>query len=160
MIRSVEDSDEKSILKIFNYYIENSFSAYSEIRVESGFLDLMKRIADGYPFYVVEAEDKDVVGFSMLHAYDRAESFNRVAEVSYFISETHTRTGLGQLLLEKMTVEAKRMEIDTLLASICSLNEMSIKFHLKNGFVECGRFVKVGKKWGKDFDIVWVQKFI
>jgi len=160
MIRSVENSDEESILKIFNYYIENSFSAYSEKRVERGFLDLMKRIADGYPFYVVETDNKEVVGFAMLHAYDRAESFNRVAEVSYFLAENHTRAGLGRQLLEKMTAAAMEMGIDTLLASICSLNEKSLNFHFKNGFVECGRFLKIGNKWGKDFDQIWVQKFI
>ncbi|MFZ5980165.1 MAG: GNAT family N-acetyltransferase [Candidatus Zixiibacteriota bacterium] len=159
-IRTVEDSDKNSILKIFNYYIENSFSAYFEIKVEQDFFDLMKRIAGDYPFYVVEDENKEVVGFSMLHSFDRAESFRRVAEVTYFIDQNHTRSGLGQWLLEKMTREARKIGVDTLLASISSLNEQSLKFHFKNGFVECGRFVKIGNKWGKDFDLIWVQKFI
>lgn len=160
MIRSVEDSDEESVLRIFNHYIENSFSAYFEKQVYGDFFDLMKQIADGYPFYVVENESRDVVGFAMLHAYDRAETFSRVAEVTYFIDKDHTRAGLGQWLLEKMTKEARRMGVDTLLASISSLNEQSLRFHFKNGFTECGRFVKIGRKWGRDFDLVWVQKFI
>jgi len=33
-----------------------------------------------------------------------------------------------------------------------------IEFHLKNGFRECGRFMKVGRKFGEDFDVVWMQK--
>jgi L-amino acid N-acyltransferase YncA len=29
---------------------------------------------------------------------------------------------------------------------------------LKNGFRECGRFLKIGRKFGEDFDAVWLQK--
>jgi L-amino acid N-acyltransferase YncA len=47
--------------------------------------------------------------------------------------------------------------VDTILASISSRNDGSIRFHKKNGFRECGRFRRVGRKFGQDFDIVWMQ---
>jgi L-amino acid N-acyltransferase YncA len=50
------------------------------------------------------------------------------------------------------------MNITTLLANICSLNKQSLKFHRKNGFKRCGTFRKIGTKFGKDFDVVWMQK--
>jgi len=49
------------------------------------------------------------------------------------------------------------MGIDTFLAHISSLNEGSIRFHLRHGFTECGRFRCVGTKRGQDFDMVWMQ---
>jgi len=42
-------------------------------------------------------------------------------------------------------------------AHISSLNEGSIRFHLRHGFTECGRFRRVGRKRGQDFDMVWMQ---
>ncbi len=50
------------------------------------------------------------------------------------------------------------MGIDSLLVNISSRNRESLGFHLKNGFRECGRFLKVGRKFGEDFDAVWMQK--
>jgi phosphinothricin acetyltransferase len=49
------------------------------------------------------------------------------------------------------------MGVDTFLAHISSLNEGSIRFHLRHGFTECGRFRCVGRKRGHDFDMVWMQ---
>jgi phosphinothricin acetyltransferase len=50
------------------------------------------------------------------------------------------------------------MEITSLLANISSRNRQSLEFHLRNGFRECGRFLKVGHKFGEAFDVVWMQK--
>ena len=54
----------------------------------------------------------------------------------------------------------RKSHIDTLLADISSLNEPSIKFHEKLGFSHCGSFKRVGRKFGKDFDVVWMQKLL
>jgi len=52
------------------------------------------------------------------------------------------------------------LKIKTLLASISSRNKESIAFHKKHGFIECGRFKDIGRKRGKPFDVVWMQKVI
>ncbi|MBE0481730.1 MAG: GNAT family N-acetyltransferase [Dehalococcoidia bacterium] len=63
-------------------------------------------------------------------------------------------------MLSLLIREASQMGIDTLLASISSRNQSSIDFHKKNGFTECGKFVSIGRKFGQDFDVVWMQKFL
>jgi phosphinothricin acetyltransferase len=49
------------------------------------------------------------------------------------------------------------MDVDTILAHTSSRNTASIRFHRKHGFRECGRLRRVGRKFGKDFDVIWVQ---
>jgi phosphinothricin acetyltransferase len=56
--------------------------------------------------------------------------------------------------------EAAERKISSILAGISSLNSASVAFHKKRGFQECGRFQKIGRKWGQDFDVVWMQKII
>ena len=63
-------------------------------------------------------------------------------------------------MLDYLLAGAKKQGIATILASISSLNEGSIRFHERHGFVECGRFLKVAEKKGMVFDTVWMQKFI
>jgi len=37
---------------------------------------------------------------------------------------------------------------------------VSLNFHFKQGFKECGRFQRIGQKFGRDFDVIWMQKFL
>jgi phosphinothricin acetyltransferase len=60
----------------------------------------------------------------------------------------------------RLEKKGKDQGITTILASISSQNEGSIRFHAGHGFTECGRFKKVGRKKGIIFDTVWMQKFI
>ena len=68
--------------------------------------------------------------------------------------------GIGKAALEKLEEEAKKIGIKTLLADISSENTQSIHFHEKNGFRICGRFHNIGKKKGKNFDVVWMEKTV
>ncbi|NLI92851.1 MAG: hypothetical protein GX434_11800 [Peptococcaceae bacterium] len=45
-------------------------------------------------------------------------------------------------------------------SGIYAINEPSIRFHLKHGFVECGKFQSAGKKKDRDIDIIWMQKLL
>ncbi|MHB9068679.1 MAG: GNAT family N-acetyltransferase, partial [Pirellulaceae bacterium] len=87
-----------------------------------------------------------------------ASTLSRTAEVTYFISPEFTKRGIGTALLKRLSDEAILRGIDLLVASISSKNEESIAFHRKNGFRECGRFERAGRKNEQDFDIVWMQR--
>jgi L-amino acid N-acyltransferase YncA len=106
---------------------------------------------------VIKDDSGKVVGFGFLHAYHAAGTFQKTAEVTYFILPDHTRKGLGEVLLEKFKQEAKKRSINHILAAVSSLNQKSLQFHRKNRFYECGRLRKIGKKFGQDFDVVYLQ---
>ena len=160
VIRKFEPEDQNPIIDIFNHFIENSFAAYPEKRVEYDFFENFRKMTKGYPFYVIESPENKLIGFGFLHPYHGYKVFNRVAEITYFILPEHTRKGLGETLLDILINETKSLKIDTLLANISSLNETSLNFHVKNGFAKCGQFKSIGKKFNQDFDVVWMQKFI
>ncbi len=159
-LRKVADNDTKAVIGIFNYYAENTFAAYPEKKVPYDFFDTLKELSRGYPFYVVETANRDVVGFGLMRPYHRVETFQHVAEVTYFILPAHTSKGLGTRLLQALVDEAKKMKIKVLLADISARNDISLRFHAKNGFKQCGRFERVGKKFDEEFDVIWMQKFI
>jgi phosphinothricin acetyltransferase len=157
-VAPITREDREPIINIFNYYVENSFAAYPEVRVPYQAFDMLLNLANGFPAGAIKDEEGEVVGFGMLHAHNSMPAFSRTAEVTYFIHHDHTGKGLGRALLGFLEKGAVERGIDSILASISSLNPGSIGFHRKNGFLECGRFVKVGKKNGREFDTVWMQK--
>lgn len=154
------ETDGKAVFDIFNYYVRNSFAAYPEQEVPYEFFGMFLEICKNYPSVVVKDSKKNVVGFGMLKPHNLMPAFRHTAEITYFIQPDQTGKGLGRKMLSLLETEGKKQGISTILASISNLNEGSIRFHARNGFSECGRFIRVGQKNGVFFDTVWMQKFI
>jgi L-amino acid N-acyltransferase YncA len=159
-ISPVSKEDGKAIIDIFNHYVENSFAAYPEDRVPYEFFDRFLSMAEGYPFLVARDDEKNVLGFALLRPHSPMPVFSRTAEITCFIAPEHTGNGIGKAMQERLLAGAGEKGIDTILASISSLNSASLTFHKKTGFQECGRLQKIGRKWGQDFDVVWMQRMI
>jgi len=149
----------KDIIDIYNFYVENSFSAYPDQIVPYEFYDKLLEMTKGYPAFVIQANDKNVV-FCFLRAYHLFPVFKECAEITYFIDKEFTGKGIGKMALNKLEAEARQKGIKTILASIASENQPSLVFHQKNGFKVCGRFQGIIKKQENQFDIVWMQKWI
>ena len=160
IFRKVQDSDREAILCIFNYFVENSYAAYPDRKVGTELFDMLRGMSRGGVFYVIESSAKQVIGFGLLRHHQHSDTFKHSAEVTYFILPEFNRQGLGTKLLNTIMEDAKNLGVRTLLANISSLNIQSLNFHRRQGFRECGRFESIGNKFDKDFDVIWMQKFI
>ena len=156
----VSETEREAVIDLFNYYIENSYAAFPEDKVPYGFFNLFLEACQKYPSVAARLPDGSLAGFGLLRAHNPMPAFERTAEVTYFIRPDLTGHGLGSEILARLEDEGRRRGIATILASISSLNEASIRFHVHHGFSECGRFARVGMKKGMVFDTVWMQKFI
>lgn len=156
-LETMTERHRTAVIDIFNHYIVNSFAAYSEEPVGYEYFDHFLGMAQGYPAVVIQAETGAIVGFAFLHAYRSGRTFWRAAEITYFIMPGHTGRGIGTRVLQHLGQAAREQGIHTLLANISSRNEGSLRFHQNNGFEECGRFRRIGSKFGEDFDVVWMQ---
>jgi phosphinothricin acetyltransferase len=148
----------RPVIDVYNYYVENSYAAYTDEPVGYGYFDIFLRMTRGYPAVVVKDDTEKVVGFAFMSAFHHAHPFDKTAGVSYFILPDHTGQGIGKAILERFEEQAVELGIEWLLANASSLNPGSVRFHEKNGFEECGRFCSVGAKFGRSFDMVWMQK--
>jgi L-amino acid N-acyltransferase YncA len=156
----IADTDREPVIDLFNHYIEHSFAAYPEQKVPYDFFTLFLETCRNYPSVVARSHDGSIAGFGLLRAHNPMPAFRHAAEITYFIRPDLTGKGLGSEMLARLEERGKEQGITTILASISSLNEGSIRFHARHGFCECGRFVNIGMKKGVIFDTVWMQKFI
>ncbi len=151
---------QKDVIDIFNHYVENSFAAYPENKLPYEFFEKFLQMCAGYPAIVAQDENGNILGFGMLRAYNPLSTFSQTAEITYFVKPELTGKGIGKIMLDYLVQEGKKKGLTSILASISSLNDGSMNFHIKNGFVECGRFKNVCKKKGKIFDVVYMQKML
>jgi phosphinothricin acetyltransferase len=142
------------VMAIYNLYVQKYYAAYSEKELGIDFFERLRR--ESISFYVLEVK-KQVVGFGLLRNYLPYDNFKHSGLLTYFILPEYTNKGYGTLFIDQLISDAKGNDIQTIVVHISSLNNQSIKFHQKHGFVECGRLRSVGKKFNRYFDIVWMQ---
>jgi phosphinothricin acetyltransferase len=157
VIREVRDSDRDTIIAIFNYYAATSYAAYPEIPVHDRFFAFLREGALG--FYVLEYE-AHVVGFGFMKPLMPFPACMTTGMLTYFIQPEYTRMSLGKKLLDRLTDDAKKMGMTSLVANMASTNRTSIHFHLQNEFTEVGSLHNAGSKFGEPFDILWMQKML
>ena len=157
-LANLAESDKNAVIEIFNYHVEHGFATYLQTPVTGEFFDRIFTMSAGYPAVCVRTDSGEVVGFGFLRAFHAADTFRRTAEIAYFLLPEHTGKGLGQRMLALFEEQARERGIDNILASVSSLNEQSLQFHARAGFERCGTFRAVGRKRGRDFDMVWFQK--
>lgn len=155
---SLEHQD--GVMEIFNYYIRETTAAYREKVIDKDHFLAFLEVTNTHPGYALKDERNKIIGFCMLKPYISLSTFSEVAELMYFIDHEYTGKGIGFLALKKLEDEARKLGIKKLLASISSENENSIKFHKKHGFIEYGRLLNIGKKFGSYFSVVWMGKEI
>jgi phosphinothricin acetyltransferase len=159
VVRKALKKDTRAILDIYNYFIENSYAAYSDTPNGKGYVKRVFEQTKRYPFYVAEVEGK-VVGYGFARPFNALSSCRKSSLLTYFILPEYTGKGIGGKIFDRITDDLKRIEVDNLIVNISSLNEQSLNFHRKMGFVECGCFKCVGVKHSKNFDMIWMQKFV
>jgi L-amino acid N-acyltransferase YncA len=96
----MKESYKETVLDILNFYVKNSFAAYPEVPVEQDLLDQYLEMSKGYPAVVAKTGSDEIVGVAFLHQHIPLKTFNRTAEITYFILPEHTRKGLGKMMLD------------------------------------------------------------
>lgn len=139
--------------------MENSFAAYPESKIEPEMFSRLLASLGDYPSGVILCGDS-VAGFAFLCPYNALPVFRKTAELTCFIAPEHTGRGVGGQALAFLEEKAVSRGITRILAGISGFNEGSIRFHGRRGFVECGRFRGIGLKFGREFDVVWMEKFL
>ena len=157
-LTSLTPADRKDVIDLFNGHVRNSFAAYPEAPVGYEFYDFLVRQDGNWPAVGARSGSGELLGFGFLKPLNPLAAFAAAGEVGYFLKPEATRSGLGTRILARLEEGARARGLATILASVSSLNEPSLRFHAKQGFLECGRFHAVGRKWGRVFDLVWWQK--
>lgn len=148
-----------AVIAILNHYIEETTAAYREEAVGPEFFPALLEDSEAYPAYAIVAEPgREVVGFCMLEPLMPISTFSEVAEVTYFLRPDRTGQGIGGLALARLESDAAARGITKLVANLSSENGGSLAFHLARGFREYGRLRGAGRKFGRRFDLVYLEK--
>lgn len=166
-IRIATEADAAALLQIYAPYVENTAITFEyEVPTEQEFAERIKHTLEKYP-YIVALEDKKIVGYAYAGPFKERAAYDWAVETSIYVDMEYKRNGIGRLLYEKL--EELLCEQGILNVNACIgypevedeyLTWDSVYFHEKQGYQMVGRFHKCGYKFGRWYDMVWMEKFI
>lgn len=156
----VSADDIEEMVGIFNYYVEHSLATYTETPVSIERFEGLMNFTPGYPALVARDADGAMAGFGLLRPYSPIPAFDHAAELTCFLAKGYTGRGIGSMILQALQSGAAEIGIESIVATVSSLNEGSLRFHLARGFTEQGRLAGIGSRNGRRFDVVYLQKIL
>ena len=165
MIRTVSENDAERLVEIYSYYVkETAVSFEYEAPTVEEFKNRIKTITLKYPYLVYE-EDGEILGYAYASAYSVREAYNWTATTSIYLDKSNRRQGIGRALYNELEARLFNQGIVNVLAGVAFidaedeyLTHDSYEFHVKMGYKEVARMVKIGKKFDRWYDLSWMQK--
>ncbi len=168
VVRDANMEDAERILEIYAYYVENTAITFEyNVPALSEFQNRMKNTKSRYPYLVVE-KDGVIQGYAYAGPFVGRAAYGWSCEMTVYLDHTAQKCGLGRMIYEALEDRLKKMGILNLYACIgCPagdedeyLNRNSADFHAHLGFEEIGEFHKCGYKFGRWYNMIWVEKII
>lgn len=103
-------------------------------------------------------DENEVAGYCSLMLWKKQQAYRHTAEVTIYLKPEFTAKGIGSAAVKYLENMAIQNDIRTLVAGCTAENTASIKMFEKNGFSQCAHFKKMGFKFGRLLDTVYLQK--
>ena len=167
IIRDAVLEDAPRILEIYSYYITDTAITFEyDIPATDEFRERMRRIMQKYPYLVVE-QDGIIQGYAYAGVFKDRAAYDWSCEMTVYIARNEQRRGLGRMIYEALEARLKAMGIMNLYACVAYpekedeyLTRNSAMFHKQLGYALAGTFRRCGCKFGRWYDMVWMEKLI
>src|SRR5215469_18531735 len=156
-VRPAVESDLVAINDIYNHFVLHSTCTYQEEPepLESR-RQWFKHHGEKHPVIVAEANGQ-VAGWASLSAYHERSAYRYTVENSVYIHHQHHRCGFGSLLLQELIVRARSLGHRAIIAGIDADQAASVALHTKFHFEKVGHLKRVGLKFGRWLDVIYME---
>lgn len=160
IIRPASIADLPRITEIHNYYVQNTHITF-DVRpfTPEQRVPWFNQHSNGGRHRILVAEDGgQILGYTATGSFRSKEAYETTVEVSVACSPDSTRRGIGSQLYRELFSLLEKEDVHRVVAGIAQPNAASNALHGRFGFTEIGAFTEVGRKFGKYWDVLWMQK--
>lgn len=166
-IREARTADAEAMRAIYAPYVEHTAVTFEyDVPTLEEFLRRMEVVRARYPWLVAE-EDGRVVGYAYASPFKERAAYQWAVETSIYLDDTMRRRGVGRRLHDHLEQALRRQGILNMNACISYISPEdeyltldSVRFHERMGYTLVAHFHQCGKKFGRWYDMVWMEKFI
>lgn len=159
-IRAAAENDLPAILEIYNHYVINTsitfdIEPYTVEQRRPWFEQFAPR--GRYRLFVAEA-DGAVVAYAGSHQFRVKAAYDTTVETTIYCAPGSERRGIGAALYTTLFDALAGEDIHMMIGGITMPNDASVALHERFGFVHAGLMHDVGHKFGRYWDVLWMER--
>ena len=156
-IRSVDPTDAQAVQAIYAPFVLDSAISFETVAPDV--IEIRRRIEaqrERYP-WLVFAADRAVVGYAYASAHRTRQAYQWSVDVSVYVDRAFHRRGIGRALYVALFDFLRRQRFVNAYAGITLPNPSSVGLHESLGFEPVGVYRRVGFKFDRWHDVVWLH---
>ena len=162
-----DEQDAEELLEIYAPYVLNTAITFEyDVPAPEEFRKRIRMITARYP-YLTARRDGELIAYAYAGPFKSRAAYDWAVETSIYVKMGRAGQGLGRLLYELLESALAAQGIVNMNACITFpkaddkyLDGGSVAFHSRMGFEHVGRFHDCGYKFGRWYDMVWMEKHI
>ena len=166
-IRTANVDDAARLRDIYAYYVENTAISFEYVAPTlEEFEGRIEKTLLKYPYIVIEDEG-EIQGYAYAGPFKGRAAYDHSCEISIYLARNARGKGLGRALYEELEKRLAKIGVTNLYACIAYpieedeyLTRNSEQFHAHLGFEKVGEFHKCAYKFGRWYNMIWMEKII
>lgn len=166
-IRLASVKDAQELLKIYAPYVTDTAVTFEyQVPQLSDFEERITHTLERFP-YLLAVSGKEILGYAYAGPFHSRAAYAWAAETSIYVNQSYRQMGIGKKLYQALEQLLALQNILNLNACIACpekedeyLTRDSLSFHRKMGFHTVGHFHRCGYKFGRWYDMVWMEKHL
>lgn len=167
-IRPAGPEDAAELLAIYAPYVTDTAITFEyDVPSVEEFAGRIRAVLERYPYLAAERNGK-LLGYAYAHAFHSRPAYGWAVETSLYVDRGALRAGIGGRLHAALEAALKAQGVLNMNACISvpageedeSLTRNSQEFHAHLGYRLVGEFYQCGYKFGRWYNMVWMEKQI
>lgn len=166
-IRSAKIADAEDLLAIYAPYVTDTAITFEyDVPSIEDFRSRIENTLAKYPYLVAEQDGK-ILGYAYAGVFKGRAAYDHCVETSIYVDMSCHGKGIGKALYASLEEHLKQqgiLNVNACISWIDTPNEylthQSPKFHAHLGYEKVAHFHLCGYKFGKWFDMIWMEKMI
>lgn len=158
-IRPIQLEDLGALTEIYNHYVKHTHATFDvdPFTIETR-TPWFNQFGDTRHQCWVALSDGQPTGFACSMPLKPKAAYATSVEVSVYMKDGWGGHGVGRRLYEKLFAAITPHDVHRAYALIAQPNEPSMKLHAAFDFREVSRLNEVGRKFGRYWDVHWLER--
>jgi L-amino acid N-acyltransferase YncA/phosphoglycolate phosphatase-like HAD superfamily hydrolase len=159
-IRAGRRSELPALTELYNHYISESVATFDvepwTVAQRASWFD---HYAEAGPHRLLVAMDGDrLLGYATSSLFRPRAAYRPSVETTIYLDPQAAGRGIGSMLYQQLFIDLQAEDVHRAFAGIAMPNPASVALHRRFGFTDIGTFGEVGRKQGRWWDVLWMQR--